>query len=40
MGALSLEASRSRYMNLAQQIDKAIVAESARWGHADEHPLW
>ena len=31
-GALSLEASRSRYMNLAQQIDKAIVAESARWG--------
>jgi hypothetical protein len=31
-GALSLNQSRQRYLNLANQIDKAIVAESARWG--------
>ncbi len=31
-GALSLDASRERYRKLADQIDKAIVAESARWG--------
>ena len=31
-GALSVKASQDRYMSLADQIDKAIVAESARWG--------
>jgi hypothetical protein len=31
-GALSLKQSQQRYLNLANQIDKAIVAESARWG--------
>ena len=31
-GALSLVASQERYRDLALQIDKAIVAESARWG--------
>ena len=31
-GALSLEASQERYERLAHEIDKAIVAESARWG--------
>ena len=31
-GALSLNQSQQRYLNLANQIDKAIVAESARWG--------
>ena len=31
-GALSVKASQDRYMALANQIDKAIVAESARWG--------
>lgn len=31
-GALSLAASQSRYRDLAGWIDKAIVAESARWG--------
>ncbi|OHB55489.1 MAG: hypothetical protein A2173_03290 [Planctomycetes bacterium RBG_13_44_8b] len=31
-GALSVTASQNRYLNIANQIDKAIVAESARWG--------
>jgi len=31
-GALSLAGSRGRYRELADRIDKAIVAESARWG--------
>ncbi len=31
-GALSLEACQERYRAIAQIIDKAIVAESARWG--------
>jgi len=31
-GALSLEKSRERYNLISGQIDKAIVAESARWG--------
>ncbi|MDB4690371.1 lamin tail domain-containing protein [Verrucomicrobia bacterium] len=31
-GALSLKQNQQRYLNLANQIDKAIVAESARWG--------
>ncbi len=31
-GALSVKPSQDRYMALANQIDKAIVAESARWG--------
>ncbi len=31
-GALSLDGSRNRYLDLASRIDKAIVAESARWG--------
>ncbi|MCK4998288.1 MAG: CotH kinase family protein, partial [Anaerohalosphaera sp.] len=31
-GALSLTASQNRYLNIANWIDKAIVAESARWG--------
>ena len=31
-GALSMGQSQERYLNLANQIDKAIVAESARWG--------
>lgn len=31
-GAISLEGSVSRYLRLADGIDKAIVAESARWG--------
>lgn len=38
-GALSLAASQGRYMGIAAQIDKAIVAESARWGDtADKTP--
>jgi hypothetical protein len=31
-GALSLAVSRDRYLRVANWIDKAIVAESARWG--------
>jgi hypothetical protein len=31
-GAVSLTASQDRYLNIADWIDKAIVAESARWG--------
>jgi autotransporter-associated beta strand protein len=31
-GALSLPQASSRYLDLAGKIDKAIVAESARWG--------
>jgi len=31
-GALSVAASQQRYLKLANEIDKAIVAESARWG--------
>ncbi len=31
-GALSLEASVERYARIADEIDQAIVAESARWG--------
>jgi len=31
-GALSVTASQERYLDLANEIDKAIVAESARWG--------
>lgn len=31
-GALSVSASQVRFSNLANKIDKAIVAESARWG--------
>jgi len=31
-GALSVTGSQQRYLNLANEIDKAIVAESARWG--------
>lgn len=31
-GALNLKASQARYLALANRIDKAIVAESARWG--------
>jgi hypothetical protein len=31
-GALSVSASQARYRGLADWIDKAIVAESARWG--------
>ena len=31
-GALSVTASQQRYAELADSIDKAIVAESARWG--------
>jgi hypothetical protein len=31
-GALSCAASQDRYMEIANWIDKAIVAESARWG--------
>ncbi len=31
-GALSLAGSQGRYRELADRIDKAIVAESARWG--------
>lgn len=31
-GALSLNGSTSRYLEIANWIDKAIVAESARWG--------
>ena len=31
-GALSMTASQQRYLDLANEIDKAIVAESARWG--------
>lgn len=38
-GALSLSESSSRYLEIAGQIDKAIVAESARWGDtADTTP--
>ncbi|UCD49516.1 MAG: CotH kinase family protein [Phycisphaerales bacterium] len=31
-GALSMTASQQRYLTLANEIDRAIVAESARWG--------
>jgi hypothetical protein len=31
-GALSVTGSQNRYLNIANMIDKAIVAESARWG--------
>jgi hypothetical protein len=31
-GPLSLPASQSRWMSIAGELDKAIVAESARWG--------
>ena len=31
-GALTVEASRDRWMRRAAQIDRAVVAESARWG--------
>lgn len=31
-GALTVKAAQDRYMALANRIDKAIVAESARWG--------
>ncbi len=31
-GAISITGSQDRYLNLANGIDKAIVAESARWG--------
>lgn len=31
-GALSMQASQERYLRIAGWIDKAIVAESARWG--------
>jgi autotransporter-associated beta strand protein len=38
-GAISLTASCDRYLAVAGQIDKAIVAESARWGDtADKTP--
>jgi hypothetical protein len=33
-GALSVAASQERYLTIANWIDKAIVAESARWGDA------
>jgi hypothetical protein len=33
-GALSVAASQDRYLTIANWIDKAIVAESARWGDA------
>lgn len=35
-GALSEQASIDRYLGLANQIDKAIVAESARWGDTQD----
>ncbi|WP_367873440.1 FN3 associated domain-containing protein [Luteolibacter sp. Populi] len=35
-GALSVPGSTSRYLEIAAQIDKAIVAESARWGDTAE----
>ena len=38
-GAISLAGSASRYLEIAGKIDKAIVAESARWGDtADTTP--
>jgi hypothetical protein len=38
-GVLSLAANQDRWSGLAAQLDKAIVAESARWGDtADETP--
>ncbi|WP_035603056.1 chitobiase/beta-hexosaminidase C-terminal domain-containing protein [Haloferula sp. BvORR071] len=38
-GALTVAKSGGRYLNIAAQIDKAIVAESARWGDtADKTP--
>ncbi|UCG49880.1 MAG: lamin tail domain-containing protein [Phycisphaerales bacterium] len=38
-GLLSVERSRSRILERAYQIEKAIVAESARWGDA-KHSFW
>jgi autotransporter-associated beta strand protein len=35
-GAISLAASSARYLEVAAKIDKAIVAESARWGDTAE----
>lgn len=37
-GALTPEANRARYRGLAQQIDRAIVGESARWGDVEPRP--
>ncbi|MDB6152862.1 MAG: hypothetical protein JWL90_1315 [Chthoniobacteraceae bacterium] len=36
-GALSTEASTARWQALMDQLDRAIVAESARWGDAAQH---
>lgn len=35
-GALTLAATRARYQDLANDIDQAIVAESARWGDTQQ----
>ena len=35
-GALSEQASIARYLRIAGKIDKAIVAESARWGDTQD----
>lgn len=37
-GPLSPEQNRARWARRASEIDRAIVAESARWGDAREHP--
>ncbi|MEZ5323975.1 MAG: lamin tail domain-containing protein [Verrucomicrobiales bacterium] len=39
-GALSLANSRALYRRLADRIDKAIVAESARWGDTADTTPW
>ncbi len=37
-GAMTPENNRARWARRASEIDKAIVAESARWGDTREHP--
>ncbi|MEM7386674.1 MAG: hypothetical protein AAF514_17185, partial [Verrucomicrobiota bacterium] len=39
-GALTLEKNQIRYRALADRIDRAIVAESARWGDVAESTPW
>lgn len=39
-GALSLGRSQALYLQLANRIDKAIVAESARWGDTADSTPW
>jgi hypothetical protein len=37
-GALTAEACRARYLALAEEVDRAVVPESARWGDLTREP--